>query len=45
MLQRLAVALAQVKPGNTSENFLNESGKSYNSCIQQTKLLKRHIAV
>ena len=24
MLQRLRIALAQVKAGNTSENFLNE---------------------
>ena len=24
MLQRLPIALAQVKPGNTSENLLNE---------------------
>ena len=29
MLQRLSIALAQVKAGNTSENLLNETGKSY----------------
>ena len=27
MLQRLPIALAQVKAGNTSENLLNEVGK------------------
>ena len=27
MLQRLAIALAQVKPGNTFENLLNEIGQ------------------
>ena len=35
MLQRLPIALAQVKAGNTSGNLLNESEKSYILCIEQ----------
>ena len=35
MLQRLPIALAQVKAGNTSGNLLNESEKSCVLCIEQ----------
>ena len=34
MLQRLPIALAQVKPGNTSENLLNEIRKIIYSLCQ-----------
>ena len=34
MLQRLPIAPAQVKAGNTSGNLLNESEKSYILCIE-----------
>ena len=40
MLQRLPIALAQVKVGNTSGNT---SGKSYILCVEQKKLLKMYI--
>ena len=40
MLQRLPIALAQVKPGNNSEILLKEI-KLLNFCINQKKLLKR----
>ena len=40
MLQRLPIALAQVKVGNTSGNT---SGKSYILCVEQKKLLKKYI--
>ena len=46
MLQRLPIALAQVKAGDTSENLLNEineSDKSYILCIEKKKLLKKYI--
>ena len=39
ILQRLPIALAQVKEGNTSENL---SGKSYILCIKNKKLLKKY---
>ena len=45
MLQRLPIALAQVKPGNTSENLLNEMRKSYFLSIEQKKLLKKYITI
>ena len=36
MLQRLPIAIAQVKVGNTSENVLNDkSDKSYILCMEQ----------
>ena len=42
MLQRLAIALAQVRAGNTSKILLNEIRQivSYIFCIKQKKLLK-----
>ena len=42
MLQRLAIALAQVKAGNNSENLLMKSGKLLIHCINQMKLLKKY---
>ena len=41
-LQRLPIALAQVKAGNNSENLLNEISIH---CISQKKLLKRYITI
>ena len=40
MLERLPIALPQVKAGDTSENFLNEFEKIYIFCIKQ-KIIKR----
>ena len=37
MLQRLSIALAQVKAGNTSENVLNKIRKTIYFCIEQKK--------
>ena len=37
MLQRLSIALAQVKAGNTSENVLNKIRKTIYFCIDQKK--------
>ena len=42
MLQKLPIAIAQVKPGNTFENLLNKH-KLYIFCIKQNKLLKKYI--
>ena len=41
MYQRLLIALAQVKAGNTSKNLLNEMRQSYIVCIEEEKLLKK----
>ena len=41
MLQRLPIALAQVKTDNTSENLM-KLDKSYILCIEQKKLLKKY---
>ena len=41
MLQRLPIAFAQVKAGNTSKNLLMKSGKSYTFFIEQNKFLKK----
>ena len=43
MLQRLPIALAQVKAGNTSENLLNEIRQIIYSLYQEKKLLKKYI--
>ena len=45
MLQRLSVALAQVKAGNTSENFQIKSYKLYILCTEKKKLLKKYTTV
>ena len=42
MLQRLPIALAQVKAGNISESLLNEIRQIVNSCINQKKSLKKY---
>ena len=39
MLQRLPIALAQVKAGNSSESLL---GKLFILCINQNKSLKKY---
>ena len=40
MLQRLPIALAQIKAGNNSERLLNEIRQIIYSLINQKKLLK-----
>ena len=45
MLQRLPIALAQVKAGNTSKIYLMKSIKPYIVCIEQKKLLKKCITI
>ena len=45
MLQRLPIALAQVKGGNASENLLNEIRHSYILCIEQKELLKKYTII
>ena len=42
MLQRLIIALAQVKESNTSENLLNEIRHFYILCIEYKKLLQNY---
>ena len=41
MLQRLPIALAQVKAGNNSENLLNEISQIL--CINEKQLRKKYI--
>ena len=41
MLQRLPIALAQVKAGNTSENLLNEIRKIIYSLYQVKEITKK----
>ena len=41
MLQRLPVALAQVKAGNTSENFLNEIREVIYSSYKAKEIIKK----
>ena len=40
MIQRLPIALAQVKTGNTSKHLLNEIRQIYVPCIEKKKLIK-----
>ena len=42
MLQRLPIALAQVKAGNNSENLLNEIRQIIYSLYNRKKLLKKY---
>ena len=42
MLQRLPIALAQVKAGNNSESLLNEIEQIVILCINQSKSLKKY---
>ena len=44
MLQRLPIALAQVKPGNNSEIYEMKSAKLFIHCINRKKLLKKYTA-
>ena len=41
MLQRLPIALAQVKAGNTSENLLNEIRQIVSSLFRENKITKK----
>ena len=41
MLQRLPIALAQVKAGNTSKNVLNEISQIINSLYRAKEITKR----
>ena len=41
MLQRLPIALAQVKAGNNSENFLNEIRQIVYSLYQSKEIIKK----
>ena len=45
VLQRLTIALAQVKAGVKSENLLNEIFQIYMLCIGQNKLLKTYTTI
>ena len=45
MPQRLPIALAQVKAGNTSENLLNEIRQIIYSLYREKKLLKKYTAI
>ena len=40
MLQRIPIALAQVKAGNTPEDLLMKSNKLYIPCMKKKELLK-----
>ena len=44
MLQKLLIALAQGKAGNTSENFLNEIRKIVNSLYREKEITKKNNA-
>ena len=41
MIQRLPIALAQVKAGNTSENLLNEIGQIIYSLYWEKEITKK----
>ena len=41
MLQRLPIALAQVKSGNNSESLLNEIRQVVNSLYQAKQIIKK----
>ena len=41
MLQRLPIALAQVKAGNNSESLLNEIGQIVYSLCQSKQIIKK----
>ena len=43
MLQRLPIALAQLKEGNSSGNLLNEIRQFIYLSIKQNKILKKYI--
>ena len=45
MFERLPIALAQVKLGNTFENLLNEVTQIIQSPNEQNKLLRKYIII
>ena len=45
MLQRLQIALAKVKAGNTSENLLNELRKITYSLYREKEITKKYITI
>ena len=45
MLQRLSIALAQVKAGNTSENFLNEIRRIIYFLHRAKEITKKYIKI
>ena len=45
MLQRLPIALVQVKAGNTSENLLNEIRQTIYSLYQTKEITKKNIII
>ena len=45
MIQRLSVALAQVKAGNTSENLLNEIRQIIYSLYREKEVTKKCITI
>ena len=45
MLQRLPIALAQIKAGNNSQSLLNEISRLFTLCINQKKLPKKYIII
>ena len=45
MIQRLPVALAQVKAGNTSENLLNETRQIIYSLYREKEVTKKCITI
>ena len=45
MLQRLPIALAQIKAGNNSQSLLNEIRQIFTLCINPKKLPKKYITI
>ena len=45
MLQKLQIALAQVKAGNTSKNLLNEIGQMIYSLYQAKEITNKYITI
>ena len=45
MLQRLPIALAQVKAGNTTENLLNEIRQIIHSLYGEKEITKKYITI
>ena len=45
MLQRLPIALAQVKAGNTSENLVNEFKQIIYSLYQEKEVTKKYTRI
>ena len=45
MLQKLRIALAQVKPGNTFENLLNEIHQIIYSLYRAKEITKKYVTI